>query len=596
MRQKDIHAESISPDELLAIIGTTPADNKEGFNTALPWKSRLAARQVRSLFQVKSFLDEIGKVPQVFGPLSFAASVQSDIIEFLFTGPIKTSARIAIESGKNPDIFGETNSWIYKSYAALLHELCGLVMTRGNFNEIKARRLSSTSEGLKTLKNYLLDLLAMELAYNSLGLTRLKAMKELLKCILILITQKPFTNGDIPFMGMDGSGNKARPIEDYLMENRARIENLYRADAFDIKSFSEKFTGGKIGYSDYRIVEDSAIHHVRLRQYPLPAGVVPNGKVLYLATPLINRPEIFDLAQGKSVIEGMLREGYHVYMVDHGNPGHEESHLGLDFYGKVVPDFYFDLIKKMHSREDIYVMAYCMAGTIILPYLARRAEERMASGQEMDIKKIALMATPVKFDDGDSGHGAMRDVIKREFDPRLMNELFGEDNVPSQVIEAGMNEIQPGVQYTVSLGFYARAFIPHAIDDAAPFLYWLTHGTRFPARAHREWIGKFFIGNELVSGLYRLPSSNFDLDGKKVDMDALRRGGVKIFCYRGTRDPIAPAGSCISSDLWGQVESNIGISRGGLNRTIEKNVGHIFVVSKQLLSEYLELMNNFFRS
>ena len=501
MQQKDIHAEAISPDELLAIIGTTPADNKEGLNTALPWKSMLAARQIKSLFQVKSFLDEISKVPQVFGPLSFAASAQSDIVEFLLTGPIKTSAKIAIGSGKNPDIFGETNSWIYKSYAALLHELCGLVMTRGNFDRIKARRLSSTAEGLKTLKNYLLDMLALELAYNSLGLTRLKAMKDLLKCVLMLITQKPLTNGDLPFAGMDGSGKQSRVIEDYLIENRARIENLYRADAFDIKSFSEKHTGGKIGYSDYKIVEGSSIHHVRLRHYPLMAGVAPNGKVLYLAVPLINRPEIFDLAHGKSVIEGMLKEGYHVYMVDHGDPGQEESHLGLDFYGKAVPDFYFDLISEMHPGEDIYVMAYCMAGTIILPYLARRAEERMACGRDMDIKKIALMATPVKFDDGDSGHGAMRDVIRRELDPGLMKELFGEDNIPSQVIEAGMNEIQPGVQYTVSLGFYGRAYIPHAIDDAAPFLYWLTHGTKFPARAHREWIGRFFMGNELVRGL-----------------------------------------------------------------------------------------------
>jgi hypothetical protein len=48
--------------------------------------------------------------------------------------------------------------------------------------------------------------------------------------------------------------------------------------------------------------------------------------------------------------------------------------------------------------------------------------------------------------------------------------------------------------------------------------------------------------------------------------------------------------------LWGEVGKNIGVSRGGLNRLIEKNVGHIFVVSKVLLAEYLTLVNDFFKS
>ena len=34
-----------------------------------------------------------------------------------------------------------------------------------------------------------------------------------------------------------------------------------------------------------------------------------------------------------------------------------------------------------------------------MPYLARRAQERLAAGKEMDIKKSGLMASPVKFDD-----------------------------------------------------------------------------------------------------------------------------------------------------------------------------------------------------
>ena len=191
----------------------------------------------------------------------------------------------------------------------------------------------------------------------------------------------------------------------------------------------------------------------------------------------------------------------------------------------------------------------------------------------------------------------MRDLIRRNYDALVMNELFGDVNIPPQVIEVGMNEIQPGVQYTVSLGFYGRAHHPHAIQDSAPFLYWLTHGTKFPARAHRDWIEKVFMDNQIYEGKYCLPSTNPDLDGRAVNMGALKDAGVRIFSYSGTRDPIAPVGSCVASELWGQTgDGNIGISRGGLNRTIEKNIGHIFVVSKQLLAEYLQIVSGFFRS
>jgi len=43
-------AERISARELLSLVGRTPADNVEGYKSAMPWKSKLAGGQVRSLF------------------------------------------------------------------------------------------------------------------------------------------------------------------------------------------------------------------------------------------------------------------------------------------------------------------------------------------------------------------------------------------------------------------------------------------------------------------------------------------------------------------------------------------------------------------
>ncbi|MEN6466503.1 MAG: alpha/beta hydrolase [Syntrophaceae bacterium] len=583
----------ISPAVLLDIIGLTPADNIESLDTAVPWKSKIAGQHILSLFHYQSFLKSMASQPLTYGPLAVAAGLQSQFMETWVTGPIKASARIATRTGRNPDVFGEINGWIYQTYAKLMYDLCALVMTDEQFDKAKALELSGTPEGIAILKDYMMEFANLELIYNSMGLTRLKAMKDLMKCLLMVITVQRI-NGDLPFMKQNGEGLDAEGFEKYLEQNRARFENLYRHNAFDVKEFSQRRTQGTIGVTPYSIVKDSHIHGVRLRYYHMPKGVKPAGKVLYLASPLINKPELFDLAKGKSVVEAMLNQGYHVYLVDHGDAGPQEAELGLDFYGKTVPDLYLDLIKKRHPGEDISIMGYCMGGTLMLAYLGRRAEERLARGEEMDVRKIALMASPVKFDDADSGIKPMRDVIRQELDTHLMAQLFGESNVAPQVIEAGMNEIQPGVQYTVYMGFYARAHVPGAIEDSIPFLYWLTHGSKFPAKAHREWIGKFFLGNELYEGKYVLPSTVPELDGKPVNMGSLKDAGVRIFCYRGTRDPIAPPGSCVSSEIWGQVgDGNLSLARGGLNRMIEKNIGHIFVVSSQLLGEYIEYVSKF---
>jgi hypothetical protein len=596
-KDKIVEIAKITPDSLLNAAGVTPADNLPEFSTAVPWKSKLVGGQVRNIFDYQDMLKEISGQISVFGPWSIAASWQSSIIDTFITGPIKAQARMAVGSGRNPDLIGDTNGWIYKGYSRLLCTLTGFFIEDGKFSRQKALRISTMEKGHEFLRNYMEEFAQLEKSYSNVGLTRLAAMKELLKCLLVLITETPLAHEKLPFAKDNPDGTPALSFEDYLAETRLRLENLYRANAFDIKEYSERSTGGKIGFSAYEYVEGSLSHRVRLRYYNLPKGIKPNGKILYMTTPLINKPELFDLAQGKSVIEGMHKEGYRVYLIDYGDPGWEETELGLDFYGKTLHDHYLSIIKKRHPRTEIYVMAYCMGGTLMLPYLARRAEELMAAGKPMDIKKVALMASPVKFDDGESGHGAIRSLIRRDYDPLLMKELFGAVNIPPQVIEAGMNEIQPGVQYTVVSGFYGRALAWDAILDSAPFLYWLTHGTKFPVTAHIQWVRNVYMDNQIYEGKFCLPSSNPQFDGRPVNMDILRDADVAIFEYKGSRDPIAPAGSCVAAETWGRIgRGNIGLTGKALNRAIEKNIGHIFVVSRKHLSEYLTAVNEFYNA
>ncbi len=151
----------------------------------------------------------------------------------------------------------------------------------GKFDRRVAQEISTSEDGKQLLRNYMKEFRWLELSYNSRGLTRLKAMKDLLKSLLVLITEQPID--DMPFMKKNPDGSDGMSLGAYLEEGRARIDALWRHNAFDIRDFADRFMGGKIGFLPYEVIKGSRLHSVTLRYYPLPKGIEPNGKVVYLA-------------------------------------------------------------------------------------------------------------------------------------------------------------------------------------------------------------------------------------------------------------------------------------------------------------------------
>ncbi|SFC33471.1 Poly(3-hydroxyalkanoate) synthetase [Marinospirillum celere] len=593
----------LTADFLDSFMGVTPADNPARYKDTRHWLSEFNGLCLKNLFAASQLQENL------WSPYGVPRE--------LFTGwlrPLVKASQEAASQGRDPDLVAQDNLRIEAAYASKLRSLLIALtseidasdeeklaksdyLTRQGkkliFDRDQCNWACQTPAGQTWLLGQLLSLQTLEWQYHSYGQTRLRAMKKLLRSLLQVIANEPLSElKRNPYRKPSPEGTPRQSDEDYLLDCELRLLALLAHDAIDIRRFALESPHARLGACKWETVPGSEIYSVRLRHYLRPAGVKPNGKTLYMASPMINRCEIFDLAPEKSVVEGMLQLGYDVYMVDYGNPGPDQSQLGLSFYGKTVHDNYLNLITERHPEQHIEVMAYCMGGTLFMPYLARRIEEAEHGGKDIKIRQVVLMTTPIFFDDETSGHQPMRNLIRESYDFSIMQTFFGNSNLPPQTIEAGMHAIQPGVTFSVAEGFYARANFHGALDDAAPFLHWLNSGTRFPVKAHREWIERIFINNEIWEGEYTLPSSIKALDAKPVDMDALNRADIAIFDYRGQRDPIAPVGSCKTSERWGR-KDNVQMTRGGLNRTIEKNIGHIFVVSKKLLGEYLETVADF---
>lgn len=594
----------LSADQLNAFLALSPADNLSKRADTQNWLSNLSGQIL------KNWINFSEVQSQVWAPFG----LPKDWF-FGWTKPLVKETQKAVAAGQDPDPVANDNMRIETEYAEriknLVTSICQVspasaseqaqkldnIDIQGNRYSIDhnaCEQLCTSSAGKLWLAQQLQQFQLLEWQYHSFGQTRLKALKKLLRSALQVIAGEVFSElSKNPYRKLSEQGQRLQSDAEYLAECEQRLLALLAQDAFDMRRFAQTSPYAVMGASKWETVPGSELFSVQLRYYPRPEGVKANGRTLYLASPMINRCELFDLAAGKSVIEGMLQQGYDLYMVDYGNPGGEQSEFDLSFYGQTVHDHCLKLIQERHPEQNIDVMAYCMGGTLFLPYLARHIEELKLENKPLKIRQLVLMTTPVYFDDQTSGHKPMRDVIRNDYSASIMSTFYSGSNVPPQAIEVGMNTIQPGVGFSVTEGFYARANFPGAIIDAAPFLNWLSSGTRFPAKAHRQWIQKVFIDNEIWEGKFTLPSKHPELDGQPVNLESLTLADVAIFDYRGLRDPIAPAGSCRTSERWGRKEDNHQLTCGGLNRTIEKNIGHIFVVSKKLLAEFLEAVSEF---
>lgn len=595
----------LTADQMDNFLAITPIDNVTRIQDTRNWLSNYNGQVLKNLLTASH------QQSQFFSSLGLPGEIFTSWLK-----PLVKATREAVASGRDPDPVVNNNFRIETAYASRIKRLV-IALTKEvkatqeeidtnadnitrqgyklTFDNEALRRVRETPAGQAWLISHLAAFNNLEWQYNSYGQTRLRAMKKLLRSLLQVIANEPFSNLRFnPYRKLSPEGEPRQNTEDYMEECRIRLLALAARDAFDVRRFALESPASFLGSCEWQTVEGSELYSIRLRHYPLPEGVKPNGRTLYMSSPMINRCELFDLAPGKSVVAGMLELGYDVYMVDYGNPGPDQANLPLSFYSKDVHDKYIDMLIERHPDQNIDVMAYCMGGTLFLPYLARKIEEINLEGGELKIRQLVLMTAPVYFDDDTSGHKPMRDVIREHYTPEVMQTFYSESNVPPQTIEVGMHAIQPGVAFSVAEGFYARASFPGAIDDAAPFMHWLNSGTRFPAKAHQEWIQKIFLGNEIWENNFVLPSKHPELDGKPVNMDVINLADVAIFDYRGQRDPIAPVGSCLASERWGRKDKgNLQLTCGGLNRTIERNVGHIFVVSKRLLAEFLETVTDF---
>jgi polyhydroxyalkanoate synthase len=283
-----------------------------------------------------------------------------------------------------------------------------------------------------------------------------------------------------------------------------------------------------VDYANVLLTRDQA----PLAQTPRDAIWTHRGATLYryrseqrrhavpilLVFALINRPGVFDLRPGHSLVEFLLDEGFDVFLIDWGTPGEEDADLGLEHY--VCDMLPWSIRETLHAsgEDEVTLMGWCMGGTMCLLHAAL--------AENTAVRNLVLLTTPVTG----ASSTYRRWIVGGDLDVDAIAGAL--PVIPGEGIDWANKLLKPVTNHWTTyrkLWDDALAGRVHK-DSFNAMARWVADNPPFPARAFRDWVGGIYRDDALLRG-------ELVLRGRRVDLRDVEQN-LLVITARG--DHIAP--------------------------------------------------------
>jgi polyhydroxyalkanoate synthase subunit PhaC len=231
---------------------------------------------------------------------------------------------------------------------------------------------------------------------------------------------------------------------------------------------------------------------------------------LLLVFALINRPEIFDLRPGSSLVEFLIGEGFDLFLVDWGYPGEEDADMGLDEYVCDELEWAVRETLRASGAEELTLVGWCIGATLCAMYCGLDR-----GGARARVRNLVELTMPI--DGRNSGYAKW--VGDPDFDVELMAELYGA--LPGGAIDFANKMLKPVTNFWTT---YRRLWDGVQDGTARREAYqtmakWVADNPPFPGRAWAQWIELMYRDAGLVRGSVRLRGRSVDL--RRIDQSVL---------------------------------------------------------------------------
>ena len=272
------------------------------------------------------------------------------------------------------------------------------------------------------------------------------------------------------------------------------------------------------------IFEMEGVKLYRYGELLAPAAGIP----LLIVYALVNRPEMADLQEGRSLIAALMARGFDVYLIDWGYPTGADRLLGLDDYVNRYLDACVDHLRERLGRASLPVLGICQGGTLSTCYAALNPHK---------VERLITTVTPIDFQ---TSQDMLSHLIRHVDVDRLLKSC---GNVGGDFLNWLFLSLKP---YRLTQQKYLRFL--EQLGDAeavATFLrmeHWIFDSPALAAKACGEFARDFYQGNKLLTGELRV-------GGRQVDLRAVTMPVLNIYA----RDDhlVPPAASRALRDLIG---------------------------------------------
>jgi polyhydroxyalkanoate synthase subunit PhaC len=254
------------------------------------------------------------------------------------------------------------------------------------------------------------------------------------------------------------------------------------------------------------------------RAYPVP---------LLLVFALINRPAIFDLRPGHSLVEYLLSEGFDVFLLDWGYPEEEDAEMGLDDY--VCDEIHWGIRETLRASgaDELTLLGWCIGATLCAMYCGLEHE---GEGEGNPVRNLALLTMPVEA----RGSTYARWVGDPSFDVDRVAEQWRV--LPGGAVDVANKMLKPVTNFFTT---YRRLWDNIAEGQARreayqPMAKWVADNPNFPGRVWAEWIRMMYRDGDFVSGRARLRGQRVDLGRIEQNLLVVTAGADHIAPRQGT--------------------------------------------------------------
>src|SRR5690606_36039509 len=198
---------------------------------------------------------------------------------------------------------------------------------------------------------------------------------------------------------------------------------------------------------------------------------------------LLNRHDVLDLQQDRSLMKKLLDEGLDIYIMDWGYPTKADRNLTMEDYIDGYMNDAVDFVRRKHGVQKIHKMGICQGGTYSMIY-ASLYPEKLAS--------LTTYVAPFDFDTDK----CMLFKWTKYIDVDAMVDNVG--TVPGEMIDSAFSMLKPSMSVSKYMGAMDAMQDEGNLMNFLRMESWKNDLPGIPGEMYRKYIKDLFRDNKLI--------------------------------------------------------------------------------------------------